>query len=247
VEYSIQDVARATGITSRTLRHYDQIGLLPADRGRNGYRTYSESDLVRLQRILLLREAGLALPAIASVLQGQADDAAALRRHLHDLRHEANRLARQIASVQQTIDRIETKEPLMAERMFDGFDNSQYREEVEQRWGRQAWESGDTWWRGLSDQDKAGFTQKHLDIAADWQTAREAGLPIDSPQVQQIAARHAEWIAIGWQGKRPDAEALTGLAEMYIADERFAANYGGVEGAQYVRDGLITYALTLLD
>ena len=66
MEWSIQQIAKLAGTTSRTLRHYDDIGLLsPSSVGRNGYRYYDQAALVRLQRILLLRELGLGLPQIA--------------------------------------------------------------------------------------------------------------------------------------------------------------------------------------
>jgi DNA-binding transcriptional MerR regulator len=71
--WSIAEVARMSGVTSRTLRHYDQIGLLPPTWiASNGYRHYEEDDLLRLQQILLLRELGLGLAEIASVLDHQA-------------------------------------------------------------------------------------------------------------------------------------------------------------------------------
>jgi DNA-binding transcriptional MerR regulator len=76
-EWSIQDLARAAGTTSRTLRYYGQLGLLAPSRiGSNGYRYYDQESLVRLQRILLLRELGLGLPAIADVLHADAPGAA---------------------------------------------------------------------------------------------------------------------------------------------------------------------------
>jgi DNA-binding transcriptional MerR regulator len=245
VRFTIQQVARAAGVSSRTLRHYDDIGLLPARRDVNGYRSYGQQDLVRLQRILLLRELGLGLPAIDEVLAGQTDDLTALRTHLGQLHEQAGRIERQIASVQRTIDGIENKEALMADDMFDGFDNSQYREEVEQRWGQRAWADGQAWWSGLDAGDKQGFMAEHTAIAAAWAGAQQQGLACDSAEVQAIASRHAAWIAVGWQGKRPSPEALEGLADMYVADERFAANYGGVQGAQYVREGLRVYAADL--
>ena len=242
MEYSIQEVATAAGVSSRTLRHYDQIGLLPAGRLSNGYRGYGPGELVRLQRILLLRDLGLSLTDIASVLNGEIDDATALRSHLDQLHQQQQRLARQISSVQRTIAHIEEKETIVIEEMFDGFDHSQYREEVEQRWGAQAWSRGDDWWRALDSADKQAFTDEHAAIVAAWAQARAAGAAPDSAEVQAIAARHAAWIAVGWQGREPSAEALVNLAEMYVADERFAANYGGVDGASYVRDGLVAYA-----
>ncbi|MCD2115184.1 MerR family transcriptional regulator, partial [Rhodococcus rhodochrous] len=74
------ELAKSAGTTSRTLRHYGDLGLLEPSRiGANGYRFYNENALVRLQRILLLRELGLGLPAIAEVLTGERDTAAALR------------------------------------------------------------------------------------------------------------------------------------------------------------------------
>ena len=151
MDWSIQDIARIAGTTSRTLRHYDDIGLLPPSRvGGNGYRYYDRDSLVRLQRILLLRELGLGLDAIGRVLDDRTDAAPALRDHLAWLRAERERLARQIASVESTITAVEAGGEIMAEEMFDGFDHTQYKDEVEERWGKQAYADSDRWWRGLS-------------------------------------------------------------------------------------------------
>ena len=80
--WSIADVARMSGVTSRTLRHYDEIGLLPpAWIGSNGHRYYEEADLLRLQQILLMRELDLGLREIQAVLDSQVDRVAVLREH----------------------------------------------------------------------------------------------------------------------------------------------------------------------
>src|SRR5580692_4109728 len=100
MERSIVDIARLAGTTSRTLRHYGDVGLLEPSRiGSNGYRYYDADALLRLQRILLLRELGLGLPAIGEVLVGHSDSSQALRTHLGWLEQEKERLDRQIASV----------------------------------------------------------------------------------------------------------------------------------------------------
>lgn len=244
VDYSIQEVARAAGITSRTLRHYDAIGLLRARRREgSGYRTYTAQDLVRLQRILLLRDLGLPLAEAARLLDG--DDISALTEHLEYLHAEHERIARQIASVERTICALRGKGTLMIEDTFDGFDHTRYRQEVEQNWGAAAYAESDAWWRGLDDGDKRGFMAEHRQIATQWQAARDDGLTANSVEVAAIAARHARWIERAWAGKQPSAQALIGLAEMYVADERFAANYGGLDGAAFVRDGLVAYANSL--
>jgi DNA-binding transcriptional MerR regulator len=151
MEWSIQDIARSAGTTSRTLRHYGQIGLLePSHVGSNGYRYYDESALVRLQRILLLRDLGLGLPAIAEVLNGQQDSAAALRTHLKLLERERRRIGRQIESVKTTLRKTEGGDQLMAEEVFDGFDDTQYEQEVTERWGKDAYQKVDQWWRSAT-------------------------------------------------------------------------------------------------
>ncbi|HRY09534.1 MAG: MerR family transcriptional regulator [Actinobacteria bacterium] len=243
--YSIQEVVSVTGVTSRTLRHYDTIGLLPARRGANGYRTYGQADLVRLQRILLLRDLGFGLPEIARVLAGQTDDATALRDHLRSLQSQQERISQQMRSVERTLEAIQKEEVMSTDDMFDGFDHTQYKQEVEQRWGTAAYADSDRWWRGLSDSDKQGFLVESRAIAAAWQHLRDAGVVADDPRAQEVAARHVRWIQQGWAGRQPSAEAISGIAQMYVTDQRFAANYGGTEGAQYVRDALVLFARSM--
>jgi DNA-binding transcriptional MerR regulator len=245
IELAIQEVARLAGTTSRTLRHYADVGLLaPARIGSNGYRYYDQAALVRLQRILLLRELGLGIPAIRDVLDGQTDDAQALESHLRWLEQEKSRLDRQIASVERTMTKLSKGEQLMAEQMFDGFDHTQYRDEVTERWGADAYKSSDTWWRSKSDADKKEYLALHTQIASDYATAMAAGEPVDGPIVQAIVARHVAWLNLwsDFTGGPITAERLRGYGEMYVADPRFAKNYGGQSGAEFVRDAFEAYA-----
>ncbi|GAA3223091.1 MerR family transcriptional regulator [Oerskovia jenensis] len=251
-DWSIQEIARLAGTTSRTLRHYDDVGLLAPSRvGHNGYRYYDGPALVRLQRILLLRDLGVGLPAIAEILErdGEASPAVqarALRTHLDALRAEELRLARQIASVEHTITTMEGGGRLMADEMFDGFDHTKHEAEVTERWGAEAYRTGDTWWRGLSAQDKAAYQERTRQLGADWTAAAAEGVTPDSDEAQALARRHVEWLSgipgTPGHGGAPVKEYVVGLGEMYVADERFAANYGGVEGARLVRDALAAYA-----
>ncbi|MFL4473722.1 MerR family transcriptional regulator [Paeniglutamicibacter sp. MACA_103] len=252
MERSIQQVAKLAGTTSRTLRHYDDIGLLPPSRiGHNGYRYYDEASLIRLQRVLLLRELGLGLPQISEVIKAEADEASALTTHLAMLRLEQDRLARQITAVQHTIDSLQGRGKLMAEDMFDGFDHTVHQQEVEQRWGKDPYARSDAWWRSLGKDGQESWKLMAKELGSAWiAAARDAGTTPDSPRAQDLARRHVEWLT-GIPGTpasdpRADTKAyVLGLAEMYVADERFAANYGGVEGASFVRDALTAYVGTL--
>src|SRR4051794_29990666 len=106
--WSIADVARMSGGPSRTLRHYDDIGLLvPAYTGSNGHRYYEEAELLRLQQILLMRELGLGLRDIATVLERQVDQVAALRAHMRRLAAERDRLDALVRTIGRTIAELE--------------------------------------------------------------------------------------------------------------------------------------------
>ncbi|MEU1228041.1 MerR family transcriptional regulator [Streptomyces sp. NPDC005828] len=242
MEWSIQEIAKKAGTTSRTLRHYGERGLLEPSRiGANGYRYYDQAALVRLQRILLLRELGLSLPAIAEVLAGQRDTSAALRTHLALLEQERERIGRQIASVRTTLRKSERGEELMADEVFDGFDHTRYEEEVTERWGRDAYEKGDRWWRSLTDAQKKAFMDEQAGIAREFGRAAREGLAADSDEVQAIAWRQVAWLSTT---TTPSREYLIGLGQMYVDDPRFTANYDkhGEGTAILVRDAMKVYA-----
>ncbi|MFF8610119.1 MerR family transcriptional regulator [Streptomyces sp. NPDC015346] len=242
MEWSIQEIARKAGTTSRTLRHYGELGLLEPSRiGANGYRYYDQAALVRLQRILLLRELGLSLPAIAEVLEGQRNTSAALRTHLLLLEQERERIGRQIDAVRTTLHKTENGEELMADEMFDGFDHTRYEKEVTERWGRDAYEKGDRWWRSLDAERKQAFMDQQAGIARDFARAAREGLSADSEEVQAITRRHIEWLSIT---TTPAKEYVIGLGRMYVDDPRFTVNYDkhGEGTAVLVRDAMKVYA-----
>jgi DNA-binding transcriptional MerR regulator len=196
-EWGIADIARLAGTTSRTLRHYDDVGIVKPSRvGDNGYRYYDADALVRLQRVLLLRE---------------------------------ERIGRQIASVERTISELEGGEQPMAEDMFDGFDHTQYKDEVEERWGKDAYAKSDSWWRSMSAEEKKAWKAGAALLGSDWIEAAGRGIDSAGEEAQALAQRQFDWLrgilgTPGGAGAGPTKEYFTGLAEMYVADERFAVN-----------------------
>lgn len=247
MEWSIQELARLAGTTSRTLRHYGERGLLTPSRvGANGYRYYDRDALLRLQRILLLRDLGLGLAEIGRVLAHDVDQAEALDTHLELLRQQQARLARQVAAVERTVRTVREGGDLMAEHALDGFDHTEHREEVERRWGRQAYADGDRWWRGLGADGQAQWKARAAALAESWREAAASGVDPGSHRAQELAGRHVDWLAgvpgTPACGGRPDPAYVRGLGELYVADERFSAQYGGVVGAGFVRDALARWA-----
>lgn len=248
MEWSIQEIARLTGTTSRTLRYYGDIGLLRASRvGHGGLRHYDDRALVRLQRILLLRDLGLALSDIAAVLDRERSEEEALAAHLGWLRDEQDRLARRVASGEATLTTLTEGGELMAETMFDGFDHTVHRAEVVERWGAEADARSHEWWTSMDAGAASDWKDHATTLAQAWIDAAERGVPVDGPEAQALAERHVRWLtAIPGTPASTDggdvAGYLRGLGDLYVADERFAAVYGGEGGARFVRDALHRYA-----
>lgn len=250
-EWSIQQIAALAGTTSRTLRHYGDLGLLqPIRIGANGYRYYDGAALVRLQRILLLRQLGLGLGAIRDVLQHETAAEPALATHLDWLQRERERLDRQIVSVQTTLDSIQKGRPLMADTMFDGFDHTQYKDEVHQRWGAAAYARSDRWWRSMTDAERNDFTGEGEAIAAAYGELGAAVADASGADTQSVVRRHVVWLGAAMGGESAiTAGYLTGLGELYVSDARFGEHFDrhGAGTAAFVRDALNAYAVTLPD
>lgn len=233
---TIHDVVRATGLTSRTLRHYDAIGLLPASgTTATGMRLYDDAALARLQRILLLRDAGLGLAAIAETLAADVDDVAALTKHIALLCDERDRLDRRIQSIHRTIGALRDGDPIMTTNAFDGFDHTEYRDEVVERWGADAYARSDAWWRGLGAAGQEAHREADAAIVAELARLVTAGADPASDDAQRLVERHRAWVTAAWGGTAAD-NAYRGLVDMYVADERFAAHYGGLAHVEFLRD-----------
>ena len=130
----------------------------------------------------------------------------------------------------------------MAETMFDGFDHTQYREEVEARWGEDAYARSDQWWRGLTDGDRDDWKARTAALIAEWSdAARDPSVTPDSPAAQGLAERHLNWLRSA-PGITGDVEVMArSIADMYVSDARFARTYGGPENATFVRDAIHAY------
>lgn len=245
--WTIQEVAKAAGTTSRTLRHYDAIGLLhPTEIASNGYRLYSTSALVRLQRILALRDLGMSLQQIGAVLDRDATELDALQDLEQRLVGESERLERQIASVRRTLAALKSGGTLMVNDMFDGFDHNQYKDEVEERWGADAWQKSNDWWNSLGKHGQQAYQRRLADLIGRWKQAVAAGESAEGDVAQALAHEQVEWLrdtpGPHTSGECTLATYVRNLGEMYVNDPRFAANYGGEQGATLVRDALAMYA-----
>ncbi|MEJ3654753.1 MerR family transcriptional regulator [Actinomycetes bacterium KLBMP 9759] len=241
MRWSTAEVARMSRVSSRTLRHYDHVGLLPpAGTGHGGLRFYERPQLLRLQHILVLRELGLGLDDIRAVIDGSTDEVAALRHHHDRLLAESERLRTLAATVARTIDEREDGPFMAAEKLFEGFRDDRYAAEARELYGERAVESQRrvaSWDEGKAGEVKAEMTAVHEALAA----AMNAGAAVDDPSVQEIVARHHAWVSHFWT---PGREAYIGLGQLYVDDERFTASIdaAAIGLAAYLRDAMAVYA-----
>lgn len=250
MEWTIQELAARAGITSRTLRHYDRVGLLAPSRvGANGYRYYNATAVARLQRILLMRRLGMGLPAIAKVLADEVDTCDGLRAHIATLEEERDRIERQIRSVRHTLEALQSGAEPRMDVMLAGF-NDHSKDEVISRWGERAFQVSNDWWHGKTLDQQRAWKQDTEDLVAAWVAAARAGISPSSERAQTLAARHVRWLSEipgtpTAEGDREcSIEMVKGLGDMYVDDPRFAGMYDDASGATFVRAALHTYART---
>lgn len=237
--YQVKDVARLTGVSIRTLHHYDAIGLLvPGGRTAGGYRLYTEADLLRLQQILIGRELGLPLEEIRRSLDDpRFDRKAALldqRQRLRDRAMQAEAMIRAIDTALATLDGGGGTGEIAMENLFDGFDPSRYEDEARQRWGgTDAFaESEKRAKRYIPDDWKTIKTEQGA-VYESAAAALKTGKAPSSVDAMDIAERHRLGIDRWFY---PCSHTMhQGLASMYESDDRFRQSidkYG---------DGLTTF------
>ena len=243
--HTVSTVARLAGITVRTLHHYDEIGLVaPSERTDAGYRLYAPDDIARLQSVLFYRELGFALDDIARVLDDpEYDRSTALREQRRMLDARVEHTNRLIAAVDAALAAHEEGRHMTAEErleVFGDFDPREHAAEAEQRWGH-------------TDAYAESTRRASRYTTADWETIRDEGGSIaaefarlaaggadpTSQPVRDLAERHRLHIDRWFYPCSHEMHA--GLADMYVADQRFADWWDRFDPglAPFVKDAIL--------
>ncbi|MDO8901419.1 MAG: MerR family transcriptional regulator [Phenylobacterium sp.] len=231
-DFTVKTVARLSGVSVRTLHHYDEIGLLkPARVGANGYRYYGREDLLRLQQVLFHRELGMPLAAIAALLDDPGfDRVAALRSHRDRLRQQVDRGRQLIETIDATLADLQGETKMDETKMYLGFEpETQARHEawLTERYGG---DMGDRVAQSKAGLGAMGPSAAQNMIAqgealeAEFARALQAGAPADSEATQALARRWCDWIARAWN-RAPDRAAFDGLSRLYEDHPEFRARY----------------------
>lgn len=246
--YTVNQLAGLTGVTPRTLRHYDNIGLLRPHRAQNGYRSYGEDHVAALQQILFFRESGLELAQIAEIMQGKNFDALqAMERHIHGLQQRRQELDALLDTAQKTLKAMKGEQTMTDQEKFEGFkkelireNEEKYGSEVREKWGEEAADASNARMMKMTQEQYKAFQALGEELNGTLAKAVATGDPAGELG-QKAAALHKDWLCATWP--QYSAEAHRNLTQMYVDDERFTAYYEKIapNAAAFIRDVVALY------
>lgn len=230
--YTILQLANLAGVSTRTLRYYDQIGLLsPTRNPESDYRIYGKTEVDVLQQILFYKELGFELSAIKGIMSTpDFDFYKALQQHLSKLEEKQQHIGLLIDTVKKTLKKEEGIITMTDKEKFAGLkkalldeNEAQYGEEIRETYGEDTVAASNQKFMNLSEEEYNSMQSLSEDILKTLERAVKNNLAPDSAKGKDIAFMHKNWLGYTWPAYSPEAH--RGLADMYAADERFKAYY----------------------
>jgi len=248
MEYTVQKLGQMAGISTRTLRYYDEIGILkPARINSSGYRIYGQAEVNRLQQILFYKELGVSLEVIKDIVTSPSyDGAQALREHREQLLNKRKQLDVLIANVEKTIASMEGKITMTDQEKFAGFkqqlideNEARYGKEIRAKYGDEVVNRSYEKVKKMSEEEYQQVTRLAEEVLTTLAEAFETGDPA-SDLAQRAADLHKQWLTFYWSDYTKEAHA--NLAQMYVEDEQFKAYYEKKPGmTEFLRDAIQIY------
>lgn len=249
MEYTIQKLSKLAGISTRTLRYYDEIGLLkPVRINSSGYRIYGLAEVDKLQQILFFRELEVSLETIKEILNNPTfDQAYALKEHRKKLLEKKKQLDILIATVDSTIASTEGRISMTDKEKFRGFkqemieeNEKKYGKEARAKYGDEAINKSNNKVQNMTEEEYNKVTKLAEELMETLAQAFKTGAPA-SDLAQKAADLHKQWLNFYWDHYSKEAHAS--LAQMYVDDERFKAYYDEKQPgtAAFLRDAIFIY------
>ncbi|MEJ7541496.1 MerR family transcriptional regulator [Staphylococcus intermedius] len=243
--YTIKAVSQLTGLSARTLRYYDEIGLLhPSNSSEAGYRLYSEKDIAQLQQIMIYKSMQLPLEQIKAVLEETTRIEDALNSHLHYLEQQQMRIAKQIKLIEKQLGGIEmTQEEKFSQLKADTLAeiNAKYGEELKQKYSSAQVKAHHEHFKNLTQDEYQSAESAEATLFSLLKTIEEQELPITHPIAEQAFLAHQSWL----KHMVPHYSTVyhQQLADLYVQDARFSAYYQQYAGEQapYILNKLIKH------
>lgn len=249
MEFSINGLAKLAGISTRTLRYYDEIELLTPKRiSSNGYRVYGQHEVDLLQQILFYRELGVSLDEIKNILGSESyDGIEALQGHLSALKAKKEQIELLIGNVEKTIAASKGEITMGNREKFEGFkqklveeNEKKYGKETREKYGDDIVNESNAKMIGLTYEQYEKMQELSQQINKTLKKAFEQGDPY-SALSQEVCALHKEWLGYSWNFY--SKEAHMGLAQMYVDDHRFKKYYDdiAVGCAEFLNEAIKIY------
>lgn len=249
MEYTVQKLSEMAGISKRTLRYYDEIGLLkPARVNSSGYRIYREKEVDKLQQILFYRELGVNLEKIKLILEDTGfNEVEALKAHRIKLLEKKKQIEMLLANVDNTIALKEGEIKMSDKAKFEGFkkelidkNEENYGKEIREKYGDNTIDQSNKKFQGMAEEKYNEFIKLGEEINIKLAEAFKGGNP-KSKLAQEVAELHKKWLLYTWSNYSKEAHA--GLAQMYVYDERFKEYYDKTQDglAEFLRDSILYY------
>ncbi len=252
MSYSIKQLSDIAGISKRTLRWYEQQGLLEPIREHNGYRKYGSDEVKRLQQILLYRELGFELKDMPELLDKNGIGLLEkLKWQLGALKKRKDHIEALIKNVEATIKAEEKGLTMKDEERFKAFkqktleENEQkYGKEIREKYGEDQVKASNEKFKALTKVQHEELELLNKDIATTLKAAVQTG-DVESELAKQVVEMHKSWLMFYWPSYSPEQH--RGVTQMYVEDERFKKYYEDIVegGAQFLRDAV--WAWTALD
>lgn len=235
----IKEAAELTGVSIRTLHHYDDIGLIrPKRSGSNAYRQYTDEDLAKLQQVLFFKKLGFKLSHIKEIINQPGysqEEALVMQKRM--LQKEMARISKMMETIDLTIRNIQGEIDMTNEEKFKGIDFSQnpYEQEAKERWGADAVEATK---EKIARKDRKSLEERFDEIYTGLADIRHL-----DPSSGEAQAHIEEWYVYLNEVGDYSLEMFKSLGDMYVEDERFRKNidrYG--EGlAEFMRAAMKEY------
>jgi DNA-binding transcriptional MerR regulator len=241
--FTVKQLSETAGVTPRTLRYYDEIGLLKPSRvGDNGYRYYDDEALLRLQQILLYRELGMPLEDIKEIMgRRDFDVLGALEGHKEELRKRIARMERLVTTVDDTILHLKGKKEMSQRQFFEAFSDEQqaeYEKEAMRMYDLATVKASIKKWKSYTAAEKQRIGEEGNAVYEDMLRAMPKGA--SSPEAQACVERWRRHMEYFWV---PNDDQLLELVDGYNNDPRFKANFDKIHPnlAEFMREAVRVY------
>lgn len=249
MEYTILKLAKMAGVSTRTLRYYDEVGILqPARINSSGYRIYGSKEVDRLQQILFYRELDFSIDKIKEILDStDFDELRALTTHREQLLNNRKQLDLLINNVERSIQAKEGRLKMKDNEKFEGFKRNlldenerKYGKEVREKYGEETVKASNDKFMKMTKEQYEEFEKLSIEVLDTLEAAMETKDPAGD-LAQKACELHKKWLTFTWKDYSKEAHA--GLAQMYVDDERFTAYYDKRKPgmAEFLRDAILIY------